>query len=141
MLKKILTSKRGEMYIEGIITIIVVFALLAFSLSVLQIATLSTTADHIADQLIETATFYGSFGSEYNKLKKELEQTYSGISFKVSEVAPDGYYNSSPIYKSVQLGDAMQVTVTYYFSFMGLKDAIELHTVRSGASEKYWKTT
>lgn len=141
MIKKVLTSKRGEMYIEGVVTVMVVVALLVFSLSVLQIATLSNTADTIADQLIETATFYGSFGTEYEAVKADLEETYNGMSFEVSENAPGGYFNST--FKRVQLGDTMTVTVKYNFTFGGFGSflTIPLQSVRTGASENYWKIT
>lgn len=138
MIKKVLTSKRGEMYIEGVVTVMVVVALLVFSLSVLQIATLSNTADTIADLLIETATYYGSFGTEFQNLEAELHQTYN-LDFTVEY---DGdWYNTS--LKRVQLGDTMTVTVKYNFTFGGFGSflTIPLQSVRTGASENYWKTT
>lgn len=137
MLKKVLTNKRGEMYISAVITIIVVIALLAFSLTVMRVATVANTADAIADLLIETATYYGSFGNEFQELEAKLHETYD-LEFTV-EYSGD-WYNAG--LKRVQLGDAMNVTVKYNFTFGGFGEfiTIPLKSVRNGASENYWKT-
>lgn len=137
MIKKVLTSKRGEMYISAVVTVMVVMALLVFSLTVLRVATVANTADAIADTLIESATYNGSFGTEFQALEAELHQTYN-LDFTVEY---DGdWYNTS--LKRVQLGDTMTVTVKYNFTFGGFGSflTIPLQSVRSGASENYWKT-
>lgn len=137
MLKKVLTNKRGEMYIGAVVTIIVVIALLVFSLTVMRVATVANTANTIADLLIETATYYGSFGTEFQNLEAELHETYN-LEFTVEY---DGdWYNTG--LKRVQLGDTMTVTVKYNFTFGGFGKflTVPLKSVRSGASENYWKT-
>lgn len=137
-MRKILTSKKGEMYIEAVVTMIVVMVLLMFCLSVLRIASVRNIGDHIADQLLETAALYGGFGSEFDAKVEELTAKYSGFSFEVSYEAD--WYNS--IYKRVQLGDSLSVTVSYDVSFGGFGSFITmpLTSVRTGASENYWRT-
>lgn len=155
MFKKIVASKSGEMYIEAVITLMVVVVLLLFSISALGISPVNNTADMLVDQLIEQACFNGCFGSEFQKEVAELEKQYSNIGLKVKYGVCDEkkgdpahsiacaectakYYNST--LQRVQLGGKMWVTVYYEFSLMGLPNPIELSTSRVGASENYWKT-
>ena len=93
MIKKILSSKSGEMYIEAIVTIIIIMALLLFCISALQVASKKNQADVIADSLLECATFYGCFGNEFYALVDDLQETYSALPFTV-EVSGD-WYNSA----------------------------------------------
>lgn len=138
-MKRILTSRRGEMYIEAIITIIVIMAFVLFSISVLKIGTIKNTADTITDQLLETAAFYGGFGSEFEEKVTELQETYPGLEFTVTYEAD--WYNE-PL-KRVQLGDSMTVTLHYEITFGGFGSfiTVPLTTVRTGASENFWKTS
>lgn len=137
-MKKKFSSKRGEMYIEAVVTTLVLTALLIACLSTFRVATVKTQADAVADQLLETATFYGCFGEEFDAMLDSLRETFPGLTFEVSY---DGdWYNAT--LERVQLGDTMTVTVTYYVSFGGFGSylTMALDTTRTGSSENYWKT-
>lgn len=137
MIKQILTSKRGEMYMEVIVTFIVILSLLLFCMSALQVASVRNTGDIICNYLLETATFYGEFGSEFNDAVNAMKEQYPGLEF---EVAVDGDWFNSTLQR-VQLGDAMTVTITYSVTIRGFGAflSIPLKSVRTGASENYWK--
>lgn len=137
-MKKILSSKRGEMYFNAVITMIVIMSFMVFALSAFKVAVVKTTADSIADQLLETAVFYGSFSDEFEAKVAELRQVYPNLEF---EVAYNGdWYNSE--LKRVQLGDTMAVQISYevQFSGFGAWATVPLTTTRTGASENYWKS-
>lgn len=138
-MKKILLSRKGEMYIDSIITVIIIISLLLFSLSTLRIVSVKNTADSIADQLLETAAFYGCFGTEFDSHVADLQAKYSNLSFTVTY---DGdWYNEE--YERVQLGDSMSLTLHYEVTLGGFGSfiTIPLTSVRSAASENFWKTS
>lgn len=137
-MRKLFSSKRGEMYIEAIVTICVLTAFMVFALSVFRVTSVKTQADAVADQLLETATFYGSFGDEYNAKLLELRETYPNLQFDVSYEGD--WYNAT--LKRVQLGNTMRVTVTYRVTFGGFGSFLttQLTSTRTGISENYWKT-
>lgn len=139
MFKKILKSKRGEMYVEGVVTFIIIIALLVFSMSVLKVSPVKSRIDLIADRLLETATHYGCFGTEFAEEVAYLQEAYPNMEFTVSY---DGeWYNAT--LQRVQLGDKMTVTVSCEVTLgaLGSFVTIPLTSVRSGASENYWKNT
>lgn len=137
-MKKIISSKRGEMYVEAVISLMVIAAFLVFALSAFRVSVVKTQADSVADQLLEVATFYGCFGEEYEDHLAKMQQAYSDLNL---EVTYDGvWYNTN--LKRVQLGDMMKVTVSYKVTFGGFGTFITLplSTTRVGMSENYWKT-
>lgn len=139
MIKKVLSSKRGEMYIEALITCLLIIAFMVFALSVFRVTSTKNAMDNVADQLIEIATLNGCFGAEFDAKVAELEETYSHLDLKVTTSA-EKWFNRQ--YERVQLGDSMTVRVDFSVSIGGgLVDfvAIELNSVRTGASENYWK--
>ena len=135
MLKKILTSKKGEMYIDAVVTLLVVIALLVFSLSVLRVAPVQSRLDTIADQLIELACYKGCFDSEFYARVEQIKQSNSDLQLEITSGA-DKWFNDS--LHRVQLGESMHVTVRCEFKFMGSKP-ITLTATRTGVSENYWK--
>ena len=137
-MKKILSSKRGELYIEAVISLMVIAMFMVFALSAYRVSVVKTQADSVADQLLEVATFYGCFGDEYERHLEKMQTAYSDLNL---EVTYDGeWYNVG--LKRVQLGDMMQITVTYEVTFGGFGTFITLPltTTRVGVSENYWKT-
>ena len=138
MVKKILSSRRGEMYIEAVVTVIILIAFLSFMLSVFRVATINNTAMSITDALLETATYYGGFGPEFDAKVIELQEKYSGLPFTVSYTGD--WYNAE--YERVQLGDSLSVTVHYEVSITGFGSLLNvpLSCTRTGSSENFWKT-
>ena len=137
-MKKILSSRRGEMYVEAIITVIIIISFLVFMVSVFRIATVNNTAANIADTLLETAAYHGGFGEEFNAKVVQLQEKYPNFQFTVSYTGD--WYNQ--YYERVQLGDSLSVTVHYEVSISGFGAFlnIPLECTRSGASENFWKT-
>lgn len=134
-LRKALTSKKGEAYISTTICLLILMSVLSVALSTFQVIGVKDEADRIADALLETATFYGGFGTEFDDRVAQLQAEY--FDFTVTYDAE--WFNQT--YKRVQLGDPLSVTITFtaHLFIFGLDVPIELPVVRTGASEKYWK--
>ncbi len=135
-MKKIICSKRGEMYIEVVITLILLTAFLVMSISVFQAISLKNTVDRMADELLETAAYTGGFGEEFDNKVTELQNKH--FYFEVSYSA-EAWFNQA--LERVQLGDTLYVSLTFDTNIAGFGSVVplELTVHRSGASEKYWK--
>lgn len=136
-MKKIITSKKGEGYIDVVIGIFAMMMVLVVVLNIFEFMTLKQDLDEISGQLIETATFNGSFDSEFDERVESLQNQF--FDFEV-QTSADEYFNA--IYERVQLGDKMDVYVSVRTYVRGLgvfKIPITVTSHRSGISEKYWK--
>lgn len=136
MLKK-LKNKRGEGYVDMYVGVIVFVMILVIAINIFSFITLRIEMDQIADELLETATYSGCFGSEFWERDSELldQYYYYGIDYDADE-----YFNTS--YHRVQLGHTMRVTVsvgTYVKGLGVFKIPVTLRVTRSGLSQKYWK--
>lgn len=134
---KIVKSKRGDGYIDVVVTVLVFMMLLVLALNVFSFLTLKQDMDYYSKEMIYTATAYGKTTGEVNVRKSELTEE-TGFSPVVSWQTT--YFNSSS--KTVQYGDSITVTLTYktYFKGFGVfKIPITLTTKYSGLSMKYWK--
>ncbi len=136
MLKK-LKNKRGEGYVDMCVGVIVFVMILVIAINIFSFITLRIEMDQIADELLETATYSGCFGSDFWARDTELlgQYYYYGIDYDADE-----YFNAS--YHRVQLGHTMRVTVSVSTYVKGLgvfKIPITLRVTRSGLSQKYWK--
>lgn len=134
-LQKALASQRGEAYISAIVALIILMSVLGTALNSFQIIGVKDEVDRIADALLETATLYGGFGTEFDARVAQLQAEY--FDFTVTYDA--NWFNET--YKRVQLGDTLSVTITFTVNLagFGFNVPIELSVVRTGASEKYWK--
>ena len=135
-MKKHITGKSGEGYIDVCIGVVVFVTLLVIALNLFNFVSIRTQMDQIADELIETATYTGRFGNEYEEEKSNLKSDY--FDFDTSYGA-DAFYMSS---NKVQLGDKMWVTVSVDTEVKGVgifKIPVTLRVKKSGISEKYWK--
>lgn len=134
-MKKMLSSKKGEMYVSQIVSLLVLISFLVMALTVFQVIGMKDEADRIADALLENATYYGGFGSEFDECVIKLQEEY--FPFTVEYEAT--YFNTQ--LKRVQLGDPLSITIkfTATVSGFGFKLPIELPVHRTGASEKFWK--
>lgn len=85
--------------------------------------------------LLETASFYGGFGQQFEDKVAELQEEY--FPFEVETEAT--YFNTT--YKRVQLGDPLKITIHFQAKIIGfgITLPVDLKVIRSGASEKYWK--
>lgn len=136
-MRRIFRSKKGEGYIDVVIGILVLMAVLVVTLNIFEFMTLKEDLDEISGQLIETATFNGCFDAAFDERAEDLQNRF--FQFDV-ETGAQEYFNTS--YKRVQLGDKMEVTVSVETYVRGLgvfKIPITVISHRSGISEKYWK--
>lgn len=136
-MRRIFRSKKGEGYIDVVIGILALMAVLVVTLNIFEFMTLKEDLDEISGQLIETATFNGCFDTAFDERAEDLQNRF--FQFDV-ETGAQEYFNTS--YKRVQLGDKMEVTVSVETYVRGLgvfKIPITVTSYRSGISEKYWK--
>jgi len=137
MMKKLLRSRKGEGYIDTCVSIIVFVMVMVVAINVFSFITLKTEMDEICDELIETATFTGEFGSDFWDRDGELldDYYYYGI-----DTSAEKFFNTG--YQRVQLGDTMTVKIevqTYLKGFGALRIPVTVSVQKSGISEKYWK--
>ncbi len=136
-MKKIITSKKAEGYIDVVVGIFAILMVVVVVLNIFQFMTLKQDLDEISGQLIETATFNGCFDSEFDERVESLRNQF--FDFQVDTDA-ESYFNAH--YKRVQLGDQMDVYVSMETYIQGLgmfRIPVTVTSHRSGISEKYWK--
>ena len=136
-MKKIISNRKAEGYIDIAVGIIALMMVLVVTLNIYTFFMLRQDLDTVSGFLIETATSEGSFGEEFDEICEELRSSF--FDFDVVASAEE-YYNST--YERVQLGDKMTVTVsvhTYVRGVGAFKIPVTVSTTRSGISEKYWK--
>lgn len=132
-----LGRKSGEGYVDTAIGILALMAVLVAAINIFSFLTLRQDLDEVCEQLIETATYTGAFGGDFNDRRDDLSEQF--FDFTVKTAAAE-YYNAA--YKRVQLGDTMSVTVsvqTYVRGFGLFRIPLTVSCTRSGISEKYWK--
>ena len=132
-----LKNKRGEGYIDIVVSVLVLMMVLVLSLNVFSFLTVKQDMDYFAKEMLDTATSNGSVQIDTSKRYDELCSD-TGLSPYISWDAD--YYNLSD--GTVQLGDTITVTVTYktYLKGFGaIKIPITLTARQSGLSRKYWK--
>ena len=107
MIKKILSSRKGEGYIDMCIGVVVFVMVLVLTINIFSFITLKVEMDQIADDLIEAATFAGEFNDDFvNADSYNLSEYY----YYDIDYGADEYFNES--YQRVQLGKRMWVTVS-----------------------------
>ena len=133
MMKK-LFNKKGETYIDVAITVMIVAFVLVFSVNMVSLVALNQNVKTMADQIVDYATVQGTtdIGSYINDLRNK-----SGIDFSYSFSGTD--YHSG---QKVQLGDVIEVRLTYRISILGFGESIfpvNISASASGISQVYWK--
>jgi len=137
MMKKLLRSRRGEGYIDTCVSVIVFVMIMVVAINIFSFITLKTEMDEICDELIETATYTGEFGSRFWERDGELLGDYYYYDIKTTA---EKFYNTS--LRRVQLGDTMTVRIeiqTYLKGLGAIKIPVTVSVQKSGISEKYWK--
>lgn len=110
---------------------------LVVTLNIYEFFVIKQDLDEISEQLIETAAFNGAFNDEFNGRADTLKAQFGEFTVSVSA---EEYFNE--IYKKVQLGDIMSVTVsknTYVKGLGVIRIPVTVSSHRSAISEKYWK--
>lgn len=134
---KSIRSRRGEVYLDTCLGLLVLVMVLVFFLNVFSFLSLKQHMEEVSTQLMEVAAYTGGFGEEFQQMVEELESQYG---YTVQTQA-ERYFDASR--GQVQLGDVMMVQVTSVTRLQGFGAAVEIPitaTVRkSGISETYWK--
>ena len=136
-MKGLIKSRRGEGYIDICVGVVVFVMILVIAINIFSFITLRIEMDRIADELLESATFSGCFGTDFFNRDSELVEQYYYYDL---DYDADEYFNSA--YSRVQLGHVMRVTVSVSTNIKGLgafNIPVRLSVTRSGLSQKYWK--
>ena len=134
---KAIRNKKAEGYIDTCVGVVVFVIVLVIAINIFSFITLKEEMDQIAEELIEAATYSGSFDTRFDQCCADMQDDYFG--FHV-DYGADFYFNST--YERVQLGERMWVTVSVQTYVRGLgvfKIPVTVSVTRSGLSEKYWK--
>lgn len=136
-MKNIIKNRGGEGYVDICVGVVVFVMVLVIAINIFGFVTLRAEMDQIADELIESATYYGCFGAEFSQRKTDMLNDYFDFT---AAYGADKYFNST--YRRVQLGNKMWVTVSVQTYVKGLgvfRIPVTLTVKKSGLSEKYWK--
>jgi hypothetical protein len=137
MIKKVLSSRKGEGYIDMCVGVVVFVMILVIAINIFSFITLKVEMDQIAEDLIESATYSGEFDTDFwNADMYNLDEYY----YYDIDYGADEYFNEA--YRRVQLGTRMWVTISKETHVKGLgifKIPITVSVTRSGLSERYWK--
>ena len=137
MIKKVLSSRKGEGYIDMCVGVVVFVMILVIAINIFSFITLKVEMDQIAEDLIESATYSGEFDTDFwNADMYNLDEYY----YYDIDYGADEYFNEA--YRRVQLGTRMWVTISKETHIKGLgifKIPITVSVTRSGLSERYWK--
>lgn len=137
MEKKIISCKHGEGYVDMCVGVIAFVMILVIAINIFSFITLRIEMDQIADELLETATYNGSFDTAFWDRNSDLSDEYYRYDV---EYGADEYFNST--YHRVQLGHVMWVKISVTTDIKGLgiiRIPVTLTVHRSGLSQKYWK--
>ena len=130
-------SKRGDGYIDVVVSVLVSMMLIVLSLNVFSFLTIKQDMDYFTKEMIYSASAYGKTTGEVNTRYNELVAE-TGLNPTITWQTT--YFNASA--KTVQLGNTITVTLTYstYVKGFGVfKIPITLTAKHSGLSQKYWK--
>jgi len=137
MIKKVLSSRKGEGYIDMCVGVVVFVMILVIAINIFSFITLKVEMDQIAEDLIESATYSGEFDTDFwNADMYNLDEYY----YYDIDYGADEYFNEA--YRRVQLGTRMWVTISKdtYIKGLGIfKIPVTVSVTRSGLSERYWK--
>ena len=137
MIKKVLSSRKGEGYIDMCVGVVVFVMILVIAINIFSFITLKVEMDQIAEDLIESATYSGEFDTDFwNADMYNLDEYY----YYDIDYGADQYFNEA--YRRVQLGTRMWVTISKdtYVKGLGIfKIPVTVSVTRSGLSERYWK--
>ena len=107
MIKKVLSSRKGEGYIDMCVGVVVFVMILVIAINIFSFITLKVEMDQIAEDLIESATYSGEFETDFwNADMYNLDEYY----YYDIDYGADEYFNVG--YNRVQLGTRMWVTIS-----------------------------
>lgn len=135
MIKRIF-SKRGEGYVDIVVSVLAVCMLMVISLNVFSFLKIKQDLDYMANEMVISASTAGKTIQDpdlrYQDLKAE-----TGLAPSYSWEAE--YFNN--MIRSVQYGKPMTLTLTYRTELkgIGISIPITMTVQKSGTSKVYWK--
>lgn len=142
-INKIIRSKKGTIYIEILITFIVVTVIILTSINLFNIVMKYQDITYMSKSLARTIEIEGAVSNEvYDKLDALNENFSTNATMTISDVT---YFNSMD--KSIQFRDPFTITIegTYEFQILSPLFAdpvvidIPMKSNITGMSEVYWK--
>ena len=137
-MKKYISSKRGEGYIDLCVMVLCAMLILVLAINTFSFFIIKQDLDHYAKEMIKTAVTAGrTAGPEINNRQTELNAE-TNLDPAVSWDA--AYFNVTQ--RTVQLGDTITVTLTYTTQFRGFgifSVPVTLTAKHSGLSQRYHK--
>lgn len=136
-LVSLIKNKRGDGYIDVVISVLVSMMMIVLILNVFSFMTVKQDMDYFAKEMITCAAANGTTAGRVNTRYYELVAE-TGIAPTV--VWNTNYFNASQ--RTVQLGDTITVTLTLQSKVRGLgviSIPVTLTAKHSGISQKYWK--
>ncbi|HQC82316.1 MAG TPA: DUF4320 family protein [Bacillota bacterium] len=133
----LIMNKRGDGYIDVVISILVAMMMIVLILNIFSFMTLKQDMDYFAKEMINCASANGTTSGKVSARYYEL-MTETGIAPSVTWSTT--YFNASQ--QTVQLGDTIQLTLTLQSSVRGfgrINIPVTLTAKHSGISQKYWK--
>ena len=133
----LIMNKRGDGYIDVVISILVAMMMIVLILNIFSYMTLKQDMDYFAKEMINCASANGTTSGKVSARYYEL-MTETGIAPSVTWSTT--YFNASQ--QTVQLGDTIQLTLTLQSSVRGfgrINIPVTLTAKHSGISQKYWK--
>lgn len=136
-MKNKLLNKRGEGYIDIVVTVLVIAFVLVFAISIFSVVTAKQDLKYMCSELIDCASVNGGITTEVDQRFREL-CAETGITPTVQFSAI--FYDSAS--GKVQLGDTITCTLTYNATLPGFGNFIfplQVGATESGLSRVYWK--
>ena len=136
-LKSLIKNKRGDGYIDVVISVLVSMMMIVLVLNVFSFLTLKQDMDYFAKEMINCASANGRTNSAVVTRQNELIAE-TGINPTVTWTTT--YFNATQ--RTVQLGDTIQITLRVQANVRGLgviSIPVTLTAKHSGISQKYWK--
>lgn len=136
-LVSLIKNKRGDGYIDVVISVLVSMMMIVLILNVFSFMTIKQDMDYFAKEIINCAAANGTTAGKVNDRYYEL---VSETGLAPSVIWNTSYFNVSQ--RAVQLGDTITVTLTLRSSVRGLgviSIPVTLTAKHSGISQKYWK--
>lgn len=138
VIKKLIRSKRGEMFIDVAILVLCAMMMIVLTLNTFAFFVVKQDLDHYAKEMIRVSAAAGrTTGTEITDRRAELNEE-TGLAPAVDFEA--AYFNNSA--NTVQLGDTITVTLTHSTEFHGFgmfSIPVTLTAKHSGLSQRYWK--
>lgn len=138
--KKLLASKKGEGYFEIAIAVVVFVLVAVVMINIYSFFVLKSKMDAAANQLIDYATYTGSFGDGFEEAIVQLKESNPDFANFTISYSAEKWHDSA--LKTVQYGDKMTVVVSCVKVLDGggiVKFDIPCSVIRSGLSRANFK--